>query len=163
MKVLSKEEMILYDLVMIQQERMSACCYLRKWLSDHVLTDLVEKLEEQAKQFQMELRSCLHTGRPDPAGQSEQKGELYQQWEGIHKIKPGCSEYDLIVSCEENERSTTLLYENILKEERELTRDICRIISTQLEKMGKSLAVVIETKLYASAINQKSRELCIRP
>lgn len=163
MKVLTKEEVILYDLVQIQQERMSACCYLRKWLTDHVLVDLVAHLEDQAKQFQMELRSCLHTARPDPAGQAESKGEFYQQWEGIHKIKPGCSEYDLIISCEENERSTTLLYETILKEKEELTRDICRIISTQLEKMGKSLSVVMETKLYAGAVNQKNSELCIRP
>ena len=93
MKVLTKEEVILYDLVQIQQERMSACCYLRKWLTDHVLVDLVAHLEDQAKQFQMELRSCLHSSRPDPASIAEFKGEVYEQWDGIHKIKPGCSEY----------------------------------------------------------------------
>lgn len=163
MKVLTTEEMILHDLVQIQQERMAACCHLRKWLSNQVLSDLLNRLEEQAKSFQMELRSYLHTAMPDPAGQTAYKGEYYHQWEGIHKIKPGCSEYELLVSCEENERSTTLLYEIILREKEQLARDICRVISTQSEKMGKSLALVTETKLYAFAVNQKSNELCIRP
>lgn len=163
MKLLIKEEVILHDLLQIQQESMFACCHLRKWLTDHVLADLVGMLEEQSKQFQLELRSCLQTSIPDPAGQAVYKGEFYQQWGGIHMIKPGCSQYDLIVSCEENERSITLLYEKVLSEKEQLTRENCRVISTQLEKMGKSLALISETKLYASAVNSKNSELCIRP
>lgn len=144
-----EKESTLHDLVHIHHERLAAYAQIKKWLADERLFALINDLYQQSQLFMLELRTCLHSGLPDPAGRTELLGELYHQWNGIPKIKPGCNEYELVVFCEENEKSACVVYHNLLDEQPSCSGEVHDLISTQLDKLDKNIELVKHYKLIA--------------
>jgi hypothetical protein len=144
-----EKEITLHDLIHIHHERLAAYAQIKKWLTDKRLYALVNDLYEQSQLFMLELRTCLHSGLPDPAGRTELVGDIYQQWDGIPKIKPGCNEYELVLFCEENEKSACGLYKQLLNEQPTCSGEVHDLIVTQLNKLDKNIELVKYCKLIA--------------
>jgi hypothetical protein len=158
-----ENESILYDLVHIHHERLIAYAQIKKWLADQRLFALVNDLCQQSLLFVQELRNCLHSGLPDPAGRTELLGELYQQWNGIPKIKPGCNEFELVLFCEENEKYACDVYQYLLDDQITFSKDIPALILTQLDKLHKNIELVKHYKLIALNVMAEHHPSCIRP
>jgi hypothetical protein len=163
MELQLEKDSILNDLVHIHHERLLAYEQIKKWLADKSLFALVHDLCQQSLLFMLELRNCLHSGLPDPAGRTEILGELYQQWNGIPKIKPGCNIYELVLFCEENEKYACDLYHYLLDEQIAGNEDVHRLILTQIDKLHNNIELVKHYKLIALNVIAEHQQPCIRP
>lgn len=156
-----EKESSLHDLIHIHHERLTAYAQIKKWLADKRLLALVNDLYHQSMAFLLELRTCVHSGLPDPAGRIELLGELYQHWNGIPKIKPGCNEYELVVFCEENEKYACMVYHYLLHDQC-CSEEIHDLVSSQLEKLSKNIELVKHYKLIAQNVIAEHQQTGIR-
>ena len=125
----------LKDLILIQQQRLCAYEHLVKWVENSPATSLLGEIITRCRNSVMELRSCLDEHHDEPAGKEEHRGEVYQVWAGIKEVMPGCSEREILMACEYNERATCLVYRKVLSKRGIFCHEQRKIFSVQLQQL----------------------------
>jgi uncharacterized protein (TIGR02284 family) len=113
--------------------------HIRSFCLEHAL---------QRELFANELNAILIKCGADPERSGTIKGALYRQWMDVKATLTASGEEAVIASCLYGEEWALKAYNDALKNERELSREIAQIISGQRDKVEQAYRELKEMESF---------------
>jgi uncharacterized protein (TIGR02284 family) len=125
-----KNEEVLNDLILINNDRVEGYKKAAKQADDNDLRNLFNEMSGQSARYATELKQHLKVDEDNPGSDTTLKGKIYRTWMNVKATFGGDDRKSLLASCEFGEDAAQKAYKEALGEE-EITNDIRDVIEDQ--------------------------------
>lgn len=125
-----KNEEVLNDLILINNDRTEGYTKAAKQAEDNDLKSLFNEMAAQSVKYAGELKQHLNSNEDDPENDTTFKGKIYRTWMDVKATFGGDDRKGILSSCEYGEDAAQNAYKTALGED-EISPEIRDLIEEQ--------------------------------